>query len=197
MITANNKVLQQQGNLVTIESDLQLHIGQVLLFDESVTGMVTKVDNLDCIVMLDSEQKVSRFRLKNWWRPLHPPAYQRKVSSLFFIPDDSVAVLEVMCFVPPDYVIGTIGWELLYQVNNPKAAPLMVACGHDYENGGICYFRQDNGLWPSGVYNLIAKRFNAVGMLTVAQTSKRWTLSSASSSLILTNSDNSQPLQLV
>lgn len=196
-MTTNNKVLQQSENLVTIETSTNLIKGQILLFDEAVSGIVIRIDPPYYIARLDKTIPVKTFRLKNWWKPANPPDFQRKVSKLFFTPSSiNTAILELECLVPPNYIAGTIGWELLFQVNK-NDRPLVIACGNDYSSPGICKFNQKNALWLRGVYTLIAKRFNPVGLISLSEGSSRWILTAEAESLNLSNSLSNQLLNLV
>jgi hypothetical protein len=169
------KILRQNNNRVTFNSNYSLNLGELVLANEEVTGIVTNKVSEEYTAIFYKNVIVKDLRVKNWWSPVQGKTILL-TDKQFFI-GDIPGLLLVYSSVPNGYVAGSIGWDLEYKDKNRDTYSTVIV-GSDWRTPTICSF-ESSGYWPEGNYILTATRFNPNGYSKISSSSISWTVNSA------------------
>jgi hypothetical protein len=175
-------VVSQLKNEVTVRVQTDpLNVGQTLLFDSEVVGVVIRTSGNLAFVMLSTEKKVTQAEMYKWVEPTPKRIIFREFGSL-----------SVKCRNAGTKELGEVGWTLRGTDRR------IIAVGNDIDKLHTCEI-EGSGLWTPGVYHLEVMNYTKARQPLGRFGRMTWTITEGNTLSVLTgeNSDSRSSNYLV
>lgn len=174
-------VISQNKFEAVVENDAcwGLFLGQLLLFDNNVKGIVTAVDSSRATVRLKGADPVNYGLSYDWL------SFNAKPTQVLLAPAADIGALFVVCDNADTTRPGFVGWTL-FKDGTP------IAIGNDRQRKDTCVI-EGTGSWKPGVYTLEARSFLEQGLQSLHFAKMSWQITLETERLSAGTSADTRP----